>query len=116
MRDITSNYDKIIGRHLKKKKAMKSEGKLKAEIEYFAVNLKSTLTSNPKFFANLVQQTSDRDVTCLEIFSLQTVIDYKWVNYTKGFFIKRFFVHLFFIFWLLLDLVFCNYISSDIET
>lgn len=86
---------------------------MQAEIEYYAVNLKSTLTRNKQLFANLVQQASDRDITCLEIETLQTVIEYKWINYTKGFFIWRFCFHLFFIFWLLLDLVFCSYTSPD---
>ena len=106
MRDITSNYEDVIGKHLKRLENKDDKGKLQAEIEYFAVNLKITLTGNKQLFAKLVQQASDKDVTCLEIETLQTVIDYKWVKYTKGFFIKRFFLHLFFIFWLLIDLVF----------
>lgn len=87
---------------------------MQAEIEYYAVNMKRTLTGKKQLFANLVQQASDVDITCLEIETLQAIIEYKWVKYTKGFFIKRFFVHLFFIFWLLLDLVFCSYTSPDI--
>lgn len=54
MRDITSNYEDVIGKHLKILENKDDKGKLQAEIEYFAVNLKITLTGNKQLFAKLV--------------------------------------------------------------
>lgn len=65
------------------------------------------MTTDKLQFADLILKASDRDITYLEITSLQKVIDFKWASYTKAFFLWRFGVLGLFIAGFLLDLYMC---------
>ena len=53
---------------------------------------------------------SDKDITNLDIKSLQEIIEFKWMTYTQGYYLKWFAMFLVFIAALLFDFTFC---SSD---
>lgn len=60
----------------------------KFEIEYLVVNLKGILTQEKKGeFMELIQEASVKDITYLDILVLQIITDFKWIAYTRAFFV-----------------------------
>lgn len=81
------------------------------EIEYFAVNLPHTLSIiDRRHFMYLLSLVSQRDLAYLEIPILQTIITFKWLTYTRGYFMRQFIKALIFAVSFILDisLVNCN--------
>ena len=59
---------------------------------------------------------SNLDITYMEIFSIQTIIQFKWETYTKHYYYKRLTITLCFIFSLLFDLIFCQmFLDFDVN-
>lgn len=63
-----------------------------SNIEYFLINLPETLTKKPKQIMETL--TKSGNIELFESLVVQTIINYKWIYYTKGFFEKQFYVFL----------------------
>ncbi|CDW83104.1 wd-40 repeat protein [Stylonychia lemnae] len=88
--DINQKYEEIFGQILE---INKSEGL--ASIEYYLINLPSTLTINPK---NLMKTLSETEkIEYFENLTIQTIIKFKWNHYTKNFFQNQFLIFLIFV-------------------
>ena len=75
------------------------------EIEYFAVNLPHSLQNiDRRHFMYLLSLVSHRDLAYLEIPLLQTIITFKWLTYTKSYFMKQFLISLAFSIAFILDI------------
>ncbi|CDW79775.1 wd-40 repeat protein [Stylonychia lemnae] len=71
----------------------KSEGF--ASIEYYLINLPETLTTNPKQLMKTLSQSDN--IEYFENLTIQTIIKFKWNQYTKNFFQNQFLIFLIFL-------------------
>eukprot|EP00347_Sterkiella_histriomuscorum_P024078 403332378 len=88
--DIIERYDEILSEHLDL-----SETKQQLQpIEYFLVNLPCTLTKEPRRLMEVLSETEKMEL--FETLPIQSIINFKWNNYTKTFFQTQFNIFLIF--------------------
>lgn len=78
------------------------------EIEYLVINMPRLLTEKPKLFMEIVQKESSRDLSYLQNPLIQHVINFKWNQYTRSFFILEFSKFALFILAFILDVIFIS--------
>ncbi|CDW90703.1 wd-40 repeat protein [Stylonychia lemnae] len=88
--DINEKYDEIFGQVL-----VNSTSDGLASIEYFLINLPDTLTKNPKNL--MIALSESENIEYFENLTIQTIIKFKWNQYTKNYFQNQFFIFLVFV-------------------
>eukprot|EP00347_Sterkiella_histriomuscorum_P023276 403335266 len=102
-KEILDNYDQILANLLQKEQSVHENEKL-TPIEYFLINLPETLTKKPRELMQVLSQSENIEV--FEYLAVQTIIDFKWNQYTKSFFKKQFFIFLVFCFSFLFEVMY----------
>ena len=69
-----------------------------SQIDYYILNLSFSMSDNDKkkYLSQHLKTLVERDITYFDLISLQTIIDYKWTTYTRGYFLKQFYILLVF--------------------
>lgn len=67
-----------------------------SSIEYFLINLPHTLATKPKEFMKTLSESDT--IEYFENLTIQTIIKFKWNQYTKSYFQNQFFIFLAFFF------------------
>jgi hypothetical protein len=70
------------------------------------------LTKNPKQFVKFVEDASKNDISFLEIPVVKLVINFKWITYTKDFFLLRFLEFILFFIFFILDIILTSKFDS----
>eukprot|EP00347_Sterkiella_histriomuscorum_P023209 403335532 len=81
-----------------------SENDQQHPIEYFLVNLPETLTFQPQQLQKVLSEAES--IELFEFLALQTIINFKWQRYTKGFFQTQFSIFLIFCFSFLFEILY----------
>lgn len=97
---VEKDYHNIVGRRL-------GDGGSSDQyfnIDYFLICMKESHSGKEKTFMQLVDDLSNRDLSYLEVPSIQTVINHKWKKFTKSFYLRQFLLLLLFTLSLIIDL------------
>eukprot|EP00347_Sterkiella_histriomuscorum_P004167 403361497 len=98
--DIIDRYDEIFSEHLDYSDIKQQQ----QPIEYYLVNLPDTLTQEPRRLMEVLAETDKMEL--FETLSIQSIINFKWNNYTKTFFQTQFNIFLIFCFSFLIEVLY----------
>ena len=68
----------------------KTEMKQEFDIEYFAIRVEAINDGSKLELAKELQTISANDITYLDIDGIQSIVEFKWRKYTRGYFMHRF--------------------------
>ncbi|CDW79774.1 wd-40 repeat protein [Stylonychia lemnae] len=92
-RQILDYYDQIFDNSIEKKSEEKDV--IQSPIEYFLVNLPECLAEDPKSLMESI--ASSQRIEIFENLTIQSIIIYKWSNYTQMYFQRKLLIFLIFI-------------------
>ncbi|CDW84948.1 UNKNOWN [Stylonychia lemnae] len=107
-KDVHSKYDELFGRKLNNNA---QQDDFVASIEYHLINLPVTLKEKPQQLMNVLSQTENPEY--FENKTIQTIINFKWNQYTKQFYKNRFYVYLIFMASFIFDIFYSTYASQS---
>eukprot|EP00347_Sterkiella_histriomuscorum_P017645 403348548 len=90
-RDLLDKYDEILGQKLLQNQ---NGDKQQFPIEYHLINFPETLTNEPTKLMEVLSETDNMEL--FEALAIQTIINFKWKQYTKSFFQTQFNIFLIF--------------------
>ncbi|CDW89455.1 wd-40 repeat protein [Stylonychia lemnae] len=107
-KDVHEKYDELFARDLPKEY---EENDQVLSIEYHLINLPVTLRSNPKDLMKVLSQTDKPDYFENQV--IQSIIKFKWNEYTKSFYKNRFYTYLIFMASFIFDIFYSAYASAS---
>ncbi|CDW90203.1 wd-40 repeat protein [Stylonychia lemnae] len=103
-KDVHQKYDELFGQELED---LKQTDDSIVSIEYHLINLPVTLKQNPTELMKVLSETERADYFENKI--IQSIIKFKWNEYTKSFYQNRFYVYLIFMASFIFDIFYSTY-------
>ncbi|CDW76701.1 UNKNOWN [Stylonychia lemnae] len=109
-KEVHQKYDELF---LGKLTELKSDAESMASIEYHLINLPITLQKNPTELMKVLSETDKPEYFENKI--IQSIIHYKWNQYTKQFYQDRFYIYLIFMASFIFDIFYQTYSMKNLN-
>eukprot|EP00347_Sterkiella_histriomuscorum_P016393 403353358 len=100
-RDLLDKYNEILGQELQQNQDGDQQ---QFPIEYHLINFPETLTKEPTKLMKVLSETDNMEL--FDALAIQTIINFKWKQYTKSFFQTQFNIFLIFCFTFLFEIMY----------
>ncbi|CDW79314.1 wd-40 repeat protein [Stylonychia lemnae] len=107
-KDVHEKYDQLFG---KKLNDVEKTNDSVVSIEYHLINLPVTLRQNPQQLMKVLSETDKPEY--FENKVIQTIIKFKWNEYTKSFYQNRFYAYLIFMASFIFDIFYSTYATQN---